>query len=70
VDEPAVMECTAQAIVKEIVYMGDTNKFYIQLHNGEELVVKQHNRKGMRQPEKEDSVVIGWDPANCVGLKL
>ena len=69
VDEPAVMECTARAIVKEIVYMGDTNKFYIQLHNGEELVVKQHNRKGMRQPKKKDSVVIGWDPANCVGLK-
>lgn len=69
VEKPASMECTATAIVKEIVYMGDTNKFYVQLHGGEELVVKQHNRIGMRQPAKEEYVVIGWDPANCVGLK-
>ena len=63
------MECTAKAIVKEIVYTGDTNKFYIQLHDGEQLVVKQHNREGMRQPQKEEYVVIGWNPANCVALK-
>jgi ABC-type Fe3+/spermidine/putrescine transport system ATPase subunit len=69
VDEAAAMACTAAATVREIVYMGDTTRFYLQLSQGEKLVVKQHNREGVQLPGKGDQVVIGWDPANCVGLK-
>jgi spermidine/putrescine ABC transporter ATP-binding subunit len=69
VAESSELECTAAAVVREVVYMGDTTRFYVRLSRGEELVVKQHNRYGVQLPVKDDQVVIGWSPANCVGLK-
>ena len=69
VDEPCELECTATGVVREVVYTGDTTKFYIGLREGEQLVVKQHNRYGVQLPGKNDQVVIGWSPTNCVGLK-
>lgn len=67
--EPRMLECTTSGTISEIVYMGDTTKYYVQLRNGEVLIVKQHNREDMRQPARGEQVVIGWNPANSVGLK-
>jgi len=33
------------------------------------LLVKQHNREGIRQPAKGEPVFIGWSPTNSVVLK-
>lgn len=69
VNEPGTLECTATGVVEEIIYMGDTNKYYIQLGNQEVLIVKQHNREGIQQPTHGERVTIGWNPTNSVGLK-
>ncbi len=69
VDEDSEMACSASGVVEEIVYMGDTSRFYVRLGAGEQLVVKQHNRHGVRLPARGDQVVIGWSPENCVALK-
>jgi spermidine/putrescine ABC transporter ATP-binding subunit len=69
VNEASEMECTVAAVVKEVVYMGDTSRFYVRLSEGEQLVIKQHNRHGVRLPAKGDQVVIGWSPESCVGLR-
>ena len=68
VDHSGAMPCTVKATVKEIVYMGDVDKYYTRLPSGEVLIVKQHNRKGVQRPQKGANVIIGWHPENCVGL--
>jgi len=69
VNEPDTLECTATGVVEEIIYMGDTTKYYIHLGNQEVLIVKQHNREGIHQPAQGEQVIIGWNPTNSVGLR-
>ena len=61
--------CTACGIIREVIYMGDINKYYVDLGADETLIVKQHNRKGMIQPGLGERVTLGWDPNNSVSLK-
>jgi spermidine/putrescine ABC transporter ATP-binding subunit len=62
-------ECRAEGIVEEIIYMGDITKYYIQLGSQEVLIVKQHNREGLRPPAHGERVTIGWNPMSSVVLK-
>ena len=54
--------------VTEILYMGDITKYVIDLGNQSSVVVKQHNRQGIRQPAVGDMVAIAWHRENCVVL--
>ena len=63
------MICTASGAVREVIYMGDINKYYVDLGSDEILIVKQHNREGMIQPKLGDQVTLGWNPNNSVSLK-
>ena len=63
------MECTASGTIREVIYMGDINKYYVDLGSDETLIVKQHNREGMIQPGLGDRVTLGWKPNNSVSLK-
>jgi spermidine/putrescine ABC transporter ATP-binding subunit len=69
VTDSSTFECTAAGTVGEIIYMGDITKTYVNLGKGEVLIVKQHNREGIRQPTQGERVTLGWNPTNSVGLK-
>ncbi len=48
--------------LKDIVYVGETTKFYIALEGGgEEIFLKLQNRKGVPKLSRGDTVRIGWD---------
>ena len=61
--------CMAHGTISEVIYMGDINKYYVDLGADETLIVKQHNREGMIQPRLGEQVTLGWDPNNSVSLK-
>ncbi|MBW2059791.1 MAG: ABC transporter ATP-binding protein [Deltaproteobacteria bacterium] len=60
---------TVSGVVEEIIYMGDITKYYIKLEKGGGLILKQHNREGIRRPDRGEKVTIGWNPINSVALK-
>lgn len=48
--------------LKDIVYVGETTKFYIVLEGeGEEIFLKLQNRKGVPRLSRGDTVRVGWD---------
>ena len=61
-------DACAHGRVTEILYMGDITKYLINLGSEASVVVKQHNRQGIRQPAVGDAVVIAWHRENCVVL--
>ena len=69
VESETGLDCTATGRVTEVIYMGDTTKYYVRLTADEMLVLKQHNRKGIRAPDVGDMVTLGWRPDNSVGLR-
>jgi ABC-type Fe3+/spermidine/putrescine transport system ATPase subunit len=68
-DELGGMGFTVSGTVEETIYMGDITKYYVRLGQEEVLIIKQHNREGIRQPCKGEEVVMGWSPANSALLK-
>ena len=49
--------------------MGDITKYYVRLGADEMLIVKEHNREGIRQRKKGQRVFLAWSPANSAVLK-
>jgi ABC-type Fe3+/spermidine/putrescine transport system ATPase subunit len=62
------IECCAEGVVNDILYIGDTTKYYVELQNRQKIVVKQHNREGMPHPTSGESVWIGWGAGNGVWI--
>jgi len=68
-EDPGHADCAVSGIIEEIIYMGDITKYYVRLGEGELLIVKQHNREGIRQRSHGEKVWMGWSPVNSVVLK-
>jgi len=68
-EDPRNADCAASGVVEEIIYMGDITKYYVRLGEEELLIVKQHNREGIRERSRGEKVWMGWSPLNSVVLK-
>jgi len=68
-EDPRHTDGAVSGTVEEIIYMGDITKYYVRLGEGELLIVKQHNREGIRQRSHGEKVWMGWSPVNSVVLK-
>jgi spermidine/putrescine ABC transporter ATP-binding subunit len=69
VETPEKEGCAASGVVEEIIYMGDITKYYVRLGAEEMLIVKEHNREGIRLRQKGQRVSLAWSPANSAVLK-
>lgn len=48
--------------LRDIIYVGETTKFYVELgEKGEDVFLKLQNRKGIPRLSRGDSIRIGWD---------
>jgi spermidine/putrescine ABC transporter ATP-binding subunit len=57
-----------EAVIEEIIYLGDTTTYItILVQDGTELTIKQHNKANSRRLTKGDKIDIGWDEKdNCI----
>jgi len=57
-----------EAVIEEIVYLGDTSTYKTTLvEDGSELTIKQHNKALSRRMRKGEKISIGWDEKdNCI----
>ena len=57
-----------EAVIEEIIYLGDTTTYRTSLvQDGTELTIKQHNKAIRRQLNKGEKIAIGWDEKdNCI----
>jgi spermidine/putrescine ABC transporter ATP-binding subunit len=57
-----------EAVIEEIIYLGDTTTYKtILVRDGTELTIKQHNKAIRRRLKKGDKIDIGWDEKdNCI----
>jgi spermidine/putrescine ABC transporter ATP-binding subunit len=62
---PNVLEGT----IKEVVYVGDTTKYEVEIEKGRTFVVKQHSRPGVRSYQRNERVRVGWNIEDIVSLR-
>jgi ABC-type Fe3+/spermidine/putrescine transport system ATPase subunit len=57
-----------EAVIEEIIYLGDTTTYNtILVQDGTALTIKQHNKANSRRLTKGDKIDIGWDEKdNCI----
>ena len=47
-------------VVNEVIFVGEMRRYEVGLGNGDSLIVKCHNRSGIRQYGRGDAVRIAW----------
>jgi putative spermidine/putrescine transport system ATP-binding protein len=57
-----------EAVIKEVIYLGDTTTYKtVLVQDGTELTIKQHNKANSRRLRKGDEIEIGWNEKdNCI----
>jgi len=51
-------------MVVQVIFVGEMRRYDVHLANGSSLIVKRHNRSGMRQYERGESVHVAWHLAD------
>jgi putrescine transport system ATP-binding protein len=69
-DRPADAANAARGVVRDIAYLGDISIYHVQLDGGKTVAVSQTNLRHTAEQRItwEDTVWIGWHPANAVLL--
>ena len=56
------------AEVKQVVYLGASTQYIVELEGGEKLVLYQQNAFDAARPSEGDEVTVSWDARNCLVL--
>ena len=48
-------------VIHEVVYVGELSKYIIRVGDGDNFILKQQNRLGVKKYKKGDKVIIGWN---------
>jgi spermidine/putrescine transport system ATP-binding protein len=56
------------AEVRQIVYLGASTQYIVELESGEKLVLYQQNAFDATGPSEGDGVSVAWDAQNCLVL--
>ena len=59
---------TSNVRVREIVYLGVSTQYIMELPDGEKLVLYQQNSREDANPEIGEEVSVAWDARNCLIL--
>jgi spermidine/putrescine transport system ATP-binding protein len=56
------------AEVKQVVYLGASTQYIVELEGGGKLVLYQQNAFDAARPSEGDGVTVSWDAQNCLVL--
>ena len=56
------------AEVRQIVYLGVSTQYIVELSGGEDLVLYQQNTQDAAGPGVGEEVSVAWDAQNCLVL--